>query len=160
SQGRSFLRRRCHHRHGLPNQQQRRRPLVDLIVAGEEVGQIGRKLGMRVQQLLAVRPLALLNSLQIREQDFLQPLLALGRHVVLAGHDSSTRCSASSSRSFLRARKRSPVTASSLRPISALTWATVYPRKCFSSTAVRWSSGNWASALAKRSNCSLRAACW
>src|SRR5205823_11593192 len=50
------------------------------------------------------------------------------------------------SRSFLRPRRSSPPTAVLLRFICRAIASTVQPCKCFSSTATRWSSGNWSSA--------------
>src|SRR5262249_21131031 len=110
------------------------------LLAGEVLGQFGGQVRVAGQPRGRVGPLARLGGLHVGGCALVRPLLAV--HV--PPHPLS--CSISPSR--FTPRRSSPPTADSLRPSARATAATVAPRRCFISTASRWSSGSRARASA------------
>ena len=53
----------------------------DVVLVGEEEGELIRQIGMRRFQISAIERVARLRRLEISRDDIVQPLLALGRAI-------------------------------------------------------------------------------
>src|SRR5262249_4156776 len=133
-------------------------------LVGEELGQLGLQLGVAGHPLARLRGPAGVVRLQVRADGPPQPLLPLVDRLRVAPHrpplppPTAQEGPSSIPRSALTPRWSTPPTAAVLRPMTGPISATAGPCRCLSSTACRWSSGSRASASARPSSCSSRAA--